>query len=165
MFCCAFFPPAVICLLVEGLDGEWVESTPGSDKRRSALIVAMEGNDRALLVEALEGLGVAVHVVEDFHAARLDLAAAPPDVLVTELRLGAYNGLHLALRGRAAQPRMKVFVLTRTPDAVLREEAVRFGAALLVKDKDGEWLASIVSEAASIVAGTPLVTAKPGERA
>ena len=36
-----------------------------------------------------------VEVYQDFQAARARLLARPPDLLVTNLRLGAYNGLHL----------------------------------------------------------------------
>jgi DNA-binding NarL/FixJ family response regulator len=38
----------------------------------------------------------------DFSKARVRLKAKPPDVLVTALRLGKYNGLHLVHMGGAA---------------------------------------------------------------
>lgn len=38
-----------------------------------------------------------VEVCEDFPSARTRLIASPPDFLVTNVRLGAYNGLHLVM--------------------------------------------------------------------
>lgn len=142
-----------------------MKSTPDAATHRSALIVAIEGGDRALVAEALGALGVEVRLAEDFHDGKAALDAAAPDLLVTELRLGAYNGLHLVLRGRASHPRMKALVLTRVLDPVLQEEAVRMNAELLVRYADGAWLAAIVAAVGALAADAPLVAAKPVEGA
>ena len=41
-------------------------------------------------------------VTADFQTAKSELDEHPPDFLVTELRLGAFNGLHLAVRAQAS---------------------------------------------------------------
>src|SRR5919197_2641788 len=55
----------------------------------------------------------------DFHCARTHLLDSPPDVLVTNLRLVDYNGLHLVLLAQAADPRPRCIVHTDRPDLLL----------------------------------------------
>jgi hypothetical protein len=57
-------------------------------------------------------------------------------LLVTELRLGAYNGLQLALRGRQLQPQMAILVTSTMVDAVLHREAELLGATIVLKPLD-----------------------------
>jgi hypothetical protein len=60
-----------------------------------------------------------VEVYQDFRAARARLFTRPPDLLVTNLRLGAYNGLHLVHLAQGSPTRCVVYashnddVLTR----------------------------------------------------
>jgi DNA-binding NtrC family response regulator len=64
----------------------------------------------------------------DFHCARTHLLESPPDVLVTNLRLVDYNGLHLVLLAQAANPRTRCIVHTDRPDLLLIREAQANGA-------------------------------------
>ena len=130
----------------------------------SALVVAPDDSDRAALVEALRHLGVAVHVAADFGAARDLLAAILPDVLITELRLGAYNGLHLVLRCKAVRPQMRAIVLTRAADPVLEREAEQLDAELVVKEGAVDWISRILATLGPVVGNGRLVT-KPADGA
>jgi DNA-binding response OmpR family regulator len=63
-----------------------------------------------------------------FEEAKRYIDQSPPDVLVTDVRLGPDNGLHLALRMRAANPAASIVVLSAWDDVLLRQEAAAVGA-------------------------------------
>jgi DNA-binding NtrC family response regulator len=69
-----------------------------------------------------------VHTAGDFPAARRRLFDEPPDLLVTNLRLGAYNGLHLVHLASTASSSTRSIVYSSHPDFPLIEEAQRIGA-------------------------------------
>jgi DNA-binding NtrC family response regulator len=75
------------------------------------------------VVSALSFGNFDVTTAETFEQAREVLARRPPDLLVTAIRLGEYNGLHLVLRGKAARPRMAAVVTSPIHDSVLSAEA------------------------------------------
>jgi len=68
-----------------------------------------------------------------FEDARRRIADDPPDILITDVRLGKYNGLQLVLQMRDARPDSRIIVLSAYDDPTLREEASRSGAQYLVK--------------------------------
>lgn len=68
-----------------------------------------------------------------FEPARRYINETPPDVLVTDVRLGAYNGLQLVMHMRMARPDAPVVVLSAWDDAMLRQEAGRLGAQYRTK--------------------------------
>jgi hypothetical protein len=63
----------------------------------------------------------------DFHGARSALSTLRPSVLVTNLRLEDYNGLHLVLLGRTIDG-LRSLVHTDRPDFGLIAEAHSMGA-------------------------------------
>jgi DNA-binding NtrC family response regulator len=66
---------------------------------RSALLVAPTTQLSNTLAKSIRDAGYRLTVVKTFAAAKQVLSLRP-DVLITELKLADYNGLHLALRGR-----------------------------------------------------------------
>lgn len=58
---------------------------------------------------------------------------ADPDLLLIDVRLGAYNGLQLALRQRVSHPTRPIIVINEHLDPVLEAEAKRLGAQFLEK--------------------------------
>jgi ActR/RegA family two-component response regulator len=74
------------------------------------------------LVSAIERSGFTALVVGDFARAQLHLTH-PPALVVTELKLGAYNGLHLALH--AAALHIQTIVIA---DGAFRHEVEQLGA-------------------------------------
>jgi DNA-binding NtrC family response regulator len=90
-------------------------------------VVVVDGNarDRASTVTLLEAAGYRVRSARSFDEAKTLLAAECPDLLITDLRLGQYNGLHLVLRTRNAYPEMAALVTSRVADPVLEAEALR----------------------------------------
>lgn len=51
-----------------------------------------------------------------------------PDLLITVVRLGKFNGLHLVVLGRATDPRMAALVIDDRHDDGLHREAIHAGA-------------------------------------
>ena len=72
-----------------------------------------------------------------------------PDLLITVVRLGKFNGLHLVVLGRATNPRMAALVLDDRPaDEGLQFEAIVTGAtACLCKPVGADDLLTRVAEA------------------
>ena len=91
------------------------------------LLVAPTAPLAANLVEWLTEAGHEVILVTSFLAGKARLAPAP-SILIAEIRLGDYNGLHLALRAKAGG--IPALVLGDT-DLVLEREAERLGVAYL----------------------------------
>ncbi len=79
----------------------------------------------------LRGEGNDVTVCTRFEDARTQLKQNPPDSMLTDVRVGGYNGLQLALLFRRQSPDGRVVVVTAYDDAVIRKE---------VKDIDGQFL-------------------------
>lgn len=69
----------------------------------------------------------------EFESARRFIDESPPDVLVTDVRLGAYNGLQLVLHMRMVRPDAPIVVLSAWDDVMLRQEAGRLGAQYRTK--------------------------------
>jgi DNA-binding response OmpR family regulator len=99
----------------------------------SALIVLVNSDPRTLrhLEGRLSECGYLVAPVKSFLEAQRLLTSTTPDLLVTALRLGAYNGLHLAIRTRLDHPDIPVIVTHSDPDPVAEAEARRHGAAFI----------------------------------
>ena len=97
---------------------------------RRILVVDDDRATRVGLVALLQSEGYDVVAADSLKAARLAMAEEAPDLLVTDVRLGEFNGLHLA----ATNPsRMPIIVVTGFPDPVLRDAAREFDAEFLVK--------------------------------
>lgn len=99
----------------------------------SALVVEPNDAERVFIASTLTSARFSVTATNNFRDARALLVPHPPFVLVTEIRLGAYNGLHLALRGRSTRPHMTVVVTSAFTDPVLQREAERLGATFVPK--------------------------------
>jgi DNA-binding response OmpR family regulator len=113
--------------------------------RRQALVVAPDADLGATLADWLAVGGYNTVVVRTFAAARTELDAATPDLLVTELKLGAYNGLHLAIRARSRKAKVPVIVIGE-PDAVLQAEAEHLQAAYLTRPVDEQRLLATIRQ-------------------
>ena len=90
--------------------------------------------------EVLETLGWAVRhagfdpeVHTRFDLAKQAIHRAPPDALVTDVRLGAYNGLQLAVLLRAVDLHAPILVVSAFDDPMIRHDAEGLGAVFLTK--------------------------------
>jgi len=97
------------------------------------LVVDDDSHVLKYLVEALSAAGYDTVAFDHYEEARLHLAAGRPDLLLTDVRLGPFNGLQLVLFAREKYHDVPVIVLTGYEDPTLRAEAVKFGAEFIVK--------------------------------
>src|SRR5688572_33235415 len=91
----------------------------------SVVVVDLNAPNRTKTVDLLEAAGYRVRSARSFDEAKTLLATERPDILITDLRLGQYNGLHLVLRTRADHPEMAALVTSHFADPVLEAEAHR----------------------------------------
>ena len=89
-----------------------------------------------MFAAALSGRQHEVVVCTSYEEARKELKRELPRALLTDVRLGAYNGLQLAILFRALSPDAPIVVVSGHDDNVIREEARRIGAAFLLKPVD-----------------------------
>jgi len=107
------------------------------------LLVAPDPDVAAHTLSQLTDAGLRVTVVGTFSAAREQLQSRP-DLLIAEVRLGEYNGLHLALRARSSG--IPAIVLGRE-DAVTAREAEKLGAVYIAADADRRGLRTAIRAA------------------
>ena len=89
------------------------------------------------LVALLESAGFAATGAGSFEEATKALATTTPDLLVADVRLAAFNGLHLLHRSRGTHPRMASIVISGYPDEGIEHDARQAGAAaFLLKPLD-----------------------------
>jgi DNA-binding response OmpR family regulator len=106
-------------------------------------------DDEPALAESLK-LGLQAHGFEvetsrSFEDARRRLLAGSFDVLITDVRLGAFNGLQLAVIARGGNPSMRIVVFSGFDDSVLREEARALNASYLVKPVSAEQMKNVIT--------------------
>jgi len=90
-------------------------------------ILLVEPNaDRRQAFASILAAGATVQACADFEAARRTLAGTPCDLLITQLRLGPFNGLHLVYLARARLIRSLVY--EGQSDLFLAREAQSAGA-------------------------------------
>ena len=100
----------------------------------------------------LTDAGYSVVACHSFDEARHQLTMFPPDILVTDIRLGAFNGLQLAILV-AERPNIMAVVMSAHDDPTLRKEAAQCGARYLLKPFTREHLLTFVDRPSSGVAG------------
>jgi ActR/RegA family two-component response regulator len=107
-------------------------------------VIAIVHEDAAVAAEWAVGLSTAgfrVITSGSFEDGKALLAAAvPPALLIVSVRLGAYNGLHLVIRGKLDHPEMAAIVASETFDATLEDEVRSYGAIYLSGPADRETL-------------------------
>jgi DNA-binding NtrC family response regulator len=101
--------------------------------RGLAVVVDDDASVLRLLRDLLTNAGFEVEPYNDFQAAKERLRLGGVDVLVTDVRLGAFNGLQLVVRAKTTSPNVLAVVLTGYDDQVLHQDAVGVGAHFLLK--------------------------------
>jgi DNA-binding NtrC family response regulator len=114
-------------------------------------LIAIVHEDTAVATEWALGLSAAGYRVVtsasfDDGKALLD-ATDPPALLIVSVRLGAYNGLHLVIRGRLDRPSMAAILTSDMHDPVLAAEAARYGAGYVGGAVDRDALLTLALQA------------------
>ncbi len=78
-----------------------------------------------------------------FEEAVRILDARSPELMISDIRLGGFNGLHLVIRSHSAHRVMRAIVLDRARDPVLQADAERHAALYLVEPAHEELLAHV----------------------
>jgi DNA-binding NtrC family response regulator len=110
------------------------------------LIVEDDKSTLSGWVELLRAVGYGVIGVSSYEEGKQELATMP-DLLITDVRLGVYNGLQLVMRGRMLNPRLQAIVITGYADQIVRREAVHLQAEHLEKPVDADRLLQVVGNA------------------
>jgi len=100
------------------------------------LVVSPNDNDLADTLRVLASAGYRASGATTFEEAKELLAIGSPDLVIADERLGAYNGLHVILRARAARPDVSAIVTSTWKDPALESEARRLNVQCLVRPHD-----------------------------
>jgi DNA-binding NtrC family response regulator len=124
-------------------------------RRKDVLLV---DDDRAVLnlvQQWLTSAGYAVVAYDQFEMAKRHLTTTVPDVLITDVRLGAFNGLQLVILAKQQGPLVAAWVMSAFDDPTLRKEAVQSGAGYLNKPCTREQVLAAVHDAMSAMPALP----------
>ncbi len=102
-------------------------------RRLRVLLVDDDQSLLSALERAIAEAGEEVVACNNFEDARRALQGGAFDALITDVRLGAFNGLQLAVLARASYPDIRLIVFSGFDDPVLRTEAEHVNATYLVK--------------------------------
>jgi len=98
------------------------------------------------LVALVEGAGHSALGASDYAEGRRLLAQIPVDLVVVDVRLGAYNGLQLVVLAQSLPSPPAAIVTSGFEDSVLEEEARHLNAPFLLKPIDPPQLLSRIDE-------------------
>jgi DNA-binding NtrC family response regulator len=116
-----------------------------ADKRyRLVLVVEPDAATLSAMLKALRRAGHQATGAATFEEARRQMALDTPDVLVSEARLGAYSGLHLAFLGLVNRPYFHGVIVGQEADAALERDVIQAGGAFLVRPLAADRLVSII---------------------
>ena len=111
-------------------------------RRHHVVIVAQNPALATALLSWLGSAGYELAIVTTFEAAKA-LLETKPALIISELKLGEYNGLHLALKARAVGIPT---IIVGPHDAVLQKDADELGATYLTSVLRRSQVLDLVSE-------------------
>ena len=118
-------------------------------RRHHVVIVAQNPALATALLSWLGSAGYELAIVTTFAAAKA-LLETKPALIISELKLGEYNGLHLALKARAVGIPT---IIVGPHDAVLQKDADELGATYLTSVLRRSQVLDLVAE--RLGAGVP----------
>src|SRR5690348_396577 len=101
----------------------------------SPLLVIVDDDDASRRALSALGthLGYRTQPFAAFEDARAFLSTSTPDALLVDVRLGAYNGLHLIQIAKRRNASIRAVAVSGFDDPVLAETAKEMGAGYLTK--------------------------------
>ena len=132
--------------------------------RSQVLLVESDSQASSTISEALGDAGFAVTSLTSFEEATVAAAKSPPDLLIAGVRLGRFNGLHLAARFRADYPGLPIIILGHEGDVVLAAEAIQLRARFVPKTTAPTRLLSFVDDLLAGRAPRDLVSTRRWQR-
>ena len=125
--------------------GHGVASLVNARMPYSVLVVDLQPQTLARFVEPLRAAGYDVVGTNSFEAAKDRVTNHPPNLLISNARLGLFNGLHLVVRGRLDHPEMAAILTAPVKDPVLEAEASSYGASCVVAPQTSAEVLDLVS--------------------
>ncbi len=120
----------------------------------SLIVLVIADEVRRHRTEALLAAhGFLVTAATSYPEAREFLRSVSPDLLIADVRLEAFNGLHLAVYCHLRRPALPVIITHTEEDAALAAEALRLGAIFVSDPLDNPDFMSIVQSAITRRAG------------
>lgn len=110
------------------------------------LVVDCDRAASVVTAQLLTAAGYLSDVADSFENALNQLARQCPDLLVTAVRLGQFNGLHLVMRCRAEHPTLPIVVTADQTDTGLAREAEQYGAKFVDKAADPQRFVRLIGE-------------------
>jgi DNA-binding response OmpR family regulator len=110
-------------------------------RKRRVLVVDDDSVTREGLADLIAHSGYEAESAASFQEALRMIRTHPPDVVLTDIRLGEYNGLQLVID---SPDTVRAIVITGFADSMLEAEARRYGAAYLVKPIDPDGLVQLI---------------------
>ena len=98
-------------------------------------VLVLDDDEHALsgIVELLRDAGHHVTGAATYDAAKRLLQVSPFDLLVSDVRLRSFNGLHLVMQTRADHPETAIIIITGYDDPLIDHQAHRYRADLVRK--------------------------------
>lgn len=115
-----------------------------AQKPVSVLVVDSRAAQLSETASILQDAGYSVTRALGFEEGRRSLDAKRPAVLITSVRLGPFNGLHLVVRSRGGDPAMAAILTHDVVDPVLEREARQQDAIMLLTPCDRQTLLNLV---------------------
>ena len=119
---------------------------PGHRMKLPFRILVLDDDEHALagIVELLRDAEYLVTAAATYDAAKRLLALGAYDLLITDVRLRGFNGLHLVRQSHAEHPDMATMIITGYDEPMMELEAGRYGAEFVRKPiKPAEFLKAV----------------------
>ena len=121
-----------------------------SEAKLHILVVEDERNHAEVLADLLERSGYSVSVAASFEAGRAEIERRPPDLLITDLDLGAHRGTEFLAVAKSAPVPIEVMLISGVGSIEDAVEAMQLGAVhYFTKPLDVSEIRSVVGKAAS----------------
>ena len=114
-----------------------------------AQVILIVDDDQATLaglVALVEGAGHSVVSARDFAEGRRLLLQLPVDLMIVDVRLGAYNGLQLIVLSKSLASPPAAIVTSGFEDPVLEQDARQLHAPFLLKPIDPSHLLTLIHQ-------------------
>ena len=114
-------------------------------------VLVLDDDEHTLsgIVELIRESGHDVTGVGAYDGAKQLLAQGSYDLLVSDVRLRSFNGLHLVMQTRADHPETAVIIITGYDDPLIELEAHRYHAELVRKPIKPAQFAALVNDVLS----------------
>ena len=109
-------------------------------------ILVLDDDPHALegITELLRAAGYDVTAASNYQAAKELMGASTYDLLISDVRLRGYNGLHLVMQCRREYPEMGLMIMTGYDESLMEIEAGRYNAEFVRKPiKPAEFLENV----------------------